>query len=210
MRAPSFGPTLSILLIVGFGATEARAAGFAIPEQNAKAAGLAGAWVARADSAAANWYNPAALARLPGMQVQFGASLFRATGSTELTSGDPAWGLNAAAPADFQAEDESVFVPHVYFSQAFGGRWAWGVGINQPFGLSVAWRDPPVTYSAEKTDLGTYAANVNVAVALGEQWSLGGGLTYLTRMLFLVTKKVRLPASQSTSVGRRCAAPSRV
>ena len=187
MRAPSLVWTLSIL---GVTATAAHGAGFAIPEQSAKAAGLAGAWVARADGAAANWYNPAALVRLPGMQVQFGASLFRGAGNTELTSGDPAWGLDATAPTDFQAEDESVFAPHVYFSQAFGGRWAWGVGINRPFGVSIAWGDPPVTYSAQKVDLGTYAANVNVALALGEQWSVGAGLTYLKADLNTFSREV--------------------
>jgi long-chain fatty acid transport protein len=161
-----------------------------VPDQSAKAASLAGAWVARADGAAANWYNPAALARLPGMQVQVGAGLFRASGTTELTSGDPAWDLDPGAPAGFQAEDEDGFAPHVYFSQTFGKRWAWGVGVNRPFAVAITWGDRPVTYSAEKTELGTYAANLNVAVALGEQWSVATGLTYLKADLDTFSREV--------------------
>ena len=186
MRGPLARTTF---LVVCLSASPALASGFALPEQSAKAAGLAGAWVAGADGAAANWYNPAALARIPGMQVQFGAGLFRAAGQTELTSGDPAWDLDPAAPTDFQAEDESVLAPHVYFMQNLG-RWAWGVGVNRPFGFAIGWNDAPVTHSAEKTELGTYAVNVNGAVALGEVWSLGAGLTYLQADLDTFSRQV--------------------
>jgi long-chain fatty acid transport protein len=178
------------VLVLVASSTPALAAGFAVPDQSAKAAALAGAWVARADGAAANWYNPAALTRVPGMQVQVGASLFRASGNTELTSGDPAWGLDAAAPAEFQAEDESLLAPHVYFSQTFGTRWAWGVGVNRPFGVSIAWGDRPVTYSAQTTELGTYGVNVNGAATLGERWSVGAGLTYLKADLDTFSREV--------------------
>jgi long-chain fatty acid transport protein len=179
-------------LIVCLTASPALAAGFALPDQSAEAAGLAGAWVARADSAAAGWYNPAALARVSGTQVQLGAGLFRATGNTELSSGDPAWGLDPAAPAHFQASGEDVMAPHVYFSQSIGKRWGWGIAVNRPFGLSVAWKDRPVTYSAEKTELGTYAVHANAAVALGEPWSIGGGLTYLQADLDTFSREVRV------------------
>ena len=47
-----------------FATVPAMASGFSIYEQSAKASGQAGAWVARADDAAANWYNPAALVKL--------------------------------------------------------------------------------------------------------------------------------------------------
>jgi long-chain fatty acid transport protein len=179
-----------ILCFTCSAAPMALAAGFSLEDQGGKAAGLAGAWVARADGAAANWYNPAALARIPGMQVQFGAGLFRAAGNTELSSGDPAWGLDPTAPAAFQAEDESNLAPHAYFSQSIGKRWAWGVGVNRPFGFAIAWNDRPVTESAERAELGTYAVNANVAVALGEQWSVGAGLTYLQAELDTFSREV--------------------
>ncbi|MDQ6988240.1 MAG: outer membrane protein transport protein, partial [Mariprofundaceae bacterium] len=53
-------------------ATPLIAGGFFIPEQAAKASGMANAFVAIADDASANWYNPAGLAFLPKSGVQFG------------------------------------------------------------------------------------------------------------------------------------------
>ena len=59
----------AILLLV---ARPALASGFAFYESGAKASGQGGAWVARADDASANWYNPAALVRLTDRELQFG------------------------------------------------------------------------------------------------------------------------------------------
>src|SRR5512139_2247462 len=73
----------------------ALASGFSVYEQSAKASGQAGAWVARADDAAANWYNPAALVWLEGSNFHFGANLITIGRDTTLTSADPVYGLPA-------------------------------------------------------------------------------------------------------------------
>jgi long-chain fatty acid transport protein len=171
-------------------ASSALASGFALSEQSAEASALAGAWVARADDAAANWYNPAALARLDGMQLQFGGAFFQASGNTELNSGDAAWGLDPATPSDFEATGEGIAAPHVYFSQRIGQQWAWGVGLNRPFGFSREWSERPVTFATEKAELGTYAVNLNGAWAINEFWSLGAGITYLTADLETFSREV--------------------
>ena len=64
------------------------ASGFSIYEQSAKASGQAGAWIARADDAAANWYNPAALTRMDGMQIQFGINLITVGSDSQFTIND--------------------------------------------------------------------------------------------------------------------------
>ena len=51
-------------LILTLTTLPAFSSGFSIYEQSAKASAQAGAWVARADDAAANWYNPAALVKM--------------------------------------------------------------------------------------------------------------------------------------------------
>src|SRR5512139_1908609 len=74
----------------------AMASGFSIFEQSAKASGQAGAWVARADDAAANWYNPAALVKLEGTQVQFGFNYIDIGGDTSFTLGNDAVAIGTA------------------------------------------------------------------------------------------------------------------
>ena len=63
---------LVLLAAAALAVAPAFGSGFGFYEQGAKASGQAGAWVARADDASANWYNPAALAFLSGREVQFG------------------------------------------------------------------------------------------------------------------------------------------
>src|SRR5512137_2453317 len=74
-------------------AAPAFASGFGFYEQSAKASAQGGAWVARADDAAANWYNPAALVHLSGREVQFGTNWLDIGGNTTFTPTDAEiWG----------------------------------------------------------------------------------------------------------------------
>ena len=49
------------------------AAGFRLPDQDAAAMGMAGAFVGQADNPSAVWYNPAAMTRLEGTRIERGA-----------------------------------------------------------------------------------------------------------------------------------------
>ena len=153
------------------------ASGFSIYEQSAKASGRAGAWVARADDAAANWYNPASLVRLDGMEVQFGANLITIGSDSELTSSDIRWGL--LQPTTFQTVSSTATPIHLYFSHKINDRMAWGIGINTPFGLLTEWEDVPVTLSAKKSELVSFVVNPNFAFAINETWSIALGVDYI-------------------------------
>jgi long-subunit fatty acid transport protein len=63
---------LILAVMVAIAAAPAFASGFGFCEQEAKASAQGGAWVAHADDASANWYNPAALAQLTSHEVQLG------------------------------------------------------------------------------------------------------------------------------------------
>lgn len=151
--------------------------GFGIYENGAKASGMAGAWVAQADDAAANWYNPAALVWLEGSELQFGTNLITAGGDTELTSSDPRFGL--FTEQTFEMESNLATPSHFYFRQKVNPNFAWGIGINNPFGLVTDWQQRPVTFSARKSELVTFYLNPNVAFRLTETLSVGLGLTYV-------------------------------
>ena len=158
------------------------ASGFSIYEQSAKASGRAGAWVARADDAAANWYNPAGLVRLDdGFQVQFGINIIPIGKSSDFTVTDPFYmGLIGQAPPETFSAVENLATPiNLYFSHKVSDRIAWGVGITTPFGLITEWEDLPVTSSAKRSELVTFVVNPNVSFALGEQWSIAIGVDYI-------------------------------
>ena len=160
---------LGVVLV--WSCTRAHASGFAFYEQGAKASGQAGAWIARADDAAANWYNPAALVCLERREVQIGLNYVDIGADSTFR---PAGG---AASIDAVSNASTPF--HAYFSQRVGPRVAWGVGINNPFGLVSEWDQPPMTFSSRRAELRTYLVNPNAAFAVNGSWSIGFGIDYL-------------------------------
>ena len=174
---------LTLVLVPG----QLLAAGFGIYEQSAKASGLAGAWVARADDAAANWYNPAALIWLEGSEFQFGTNIIN-TGDSELTSSDPAFGLSQ--PTTFEQESNLATPSHLYYRTKLNNNVAFGIGVTTPFGLVTEWADRPVTFSAAKSELATFVINPNVAFRLTESWSVAVGVDYILADLSNFSREV--------------------
>ena len=161
---------LILATIVAIGASRAFASGFGFYEQGAKASGQAGAWVARADDASANWYNPAALANLSGMEVDFGLNYLEAGNDTQ---------FRLASGTSFNAVSNTETPGHFYFSQKINDKLAWGVGLNNPFGLVSEWNNAPLTLSSRRAELHTYLFNPNLAFKLGNRWSFALGADYL-------------------------------
>ncbi len=159
------------------------ASGFSIFEQSAKASGVAGAWVATADDAAANWYNPAALTKLEGMQIQFGINLIPVVQDSEFTATDPTYLLpyGISPPQTFDGESNPATPFHLYFTHKVNDLIAWGIGINTPYGLITEWSNIPVTLSAKKSELVTFVVNPNIAFGLGaeKKWSIAVGVDYI-------------------------------
>lgn len=154
-----------------------QASGFSIYEQSGKASGLAGAWVARADDAAANWYNPAALLWLEKNEFQFGTNFIAVGEDTEFTINDPRF---PAAAGQTVAIDGSIETPsHFYYAQKVSNNFAWGIGLNTPFGLVSNWTDRPVTLFASRSELLTFVLNPNFAFRLGSDWSIAVGVDYI-------------------------------
>lgn len=213
------GPILCILVFLAL-PLEVFGSGYQVPEQSAKASGQAGAWLARADDAAANWYNPAALVWLEGKELQFGAN-FLFVGDMDLDQTErfiPAsiGGLpvlyDEPVPATYSLANSIETPIHLYYRQRVGERLAWGVGINTPFGLVSEWRDKPVTFSAAKSELLTIMINPNVAFRLDDHWSVALGLDYVRADLksfsadLFVLAPVITPAGPAVAlveVGRR-------
>lgn len=175
-RSLTQGALLGVLALA-LTASSVAASGFNIYEQGGKASGLSGAFVAQADDASANWYNPAALVWLEGSEFQIGTNLITAGGDTEFTSSDPAFGLTS--PVTFEPEDSIETPSHVYYTKKLNSNIAFGIGVNNPFGLVTEWQTRPITFSAVRSDLVTFVINPNVAFRLTESWSVAIGADYI-------------------------------
>lgn len=164
----------------------ALASGFSIYEQSAKASGQAGAWVARADDAAANWYNPAALAKMEGAQFQFGTNYINIGSNTTFTINDAlaqgtaaALGSPVATGTVFDSESNTEFPSHLYYAQKLNEKWAFGVGATVPYGLVTEWKDLPITLVSQKAKLMSLNVNPNFAFKVNDAWSFAFGLDYI-------------------------------
>ncbi len=153
------------------------ASGFNIYEQGGKASGLAGAFVAQADDASANWYNPAALVWLEDSEFQIGTNLITAGGDTQFTSNDLAFGIRQSTT--FEPESSIETPSHFYYVRKINPNIAFGIGVNNPFGLVTEWQTRPITFSAVRSDLVTFVVNPNVAFRLTDSWSLAVGADYI-------------------------------
>ena len=169
---------LAFAMVLLGGVSVASASGFSIFEQGAKPSGLAGAWVASADDASANWYNPAALVWLEQREFQFGGNVITIGGDSEFTAFDPAFGIDQ--PTVFEPESSIGTPIHLYYAAKIGQTMAWGIGINNPYGLVTDWGDRPITFSAAKSELVTFNVNLNYAVQLTDTVSVALGVNYLT------------------------------
>src|SRR5262249_52131609 len=97
----------------------AHASGYAIYEQGAAALGMAGAYVASAHDATAEFYNPAALTRLEGKQLSVGASWLNTHTSFAGEPEFPGFGVTEAM------KNGHFFPPTAYWTARFKERFAY-------------------------------------------------------------------------------------
>jgi len=162
-----------------FAMPAALASGFHIYEQGAKASGQAVAFIARADDASANWYNPAAITQFDSALISIGVSgVF--LGDTQFESKmDRVNPFLFSGGTDDMVDNTGTPI-HLYYVQPLGQRFALGVGVTTPFGLVSEWpKGSDVRFSARKSDLETVVANVNGAFEFGCGWSGAVGVDYL-------------------------------
>lgn len=165
----------SALAALGFALlvpASAAAGGFGLFQHGGRAMGQAGALTARGHEPSAVTYNPAALTRLPGLQLQAGLDFSNAEDSYASVSGD------------FSAHHIIQFPPSVYLT------WrtpedrvpiAFGIGVDAPFWNTLDW-DPalfPGRFLTRRFSLEVFELHTVMAFELAEGWSMGGGLRYL-------------------------------
>jgi long-chain fatty acid transport protein len=114
----------------------ARAAGFSLYEQGARALGMAGATTARTDDPSAMFFNPAGLARIEGHHLLVSPNLIFYRVEFSGVAPSPGFGVE-------EETESKVFPPFAaYYAQSFGTKVAAGVGVFSPYGLEVDWAEP--------------------------------------------------------------------
>jgi long-chain fatty acid transport protein len=154
----------------------AHASGYAIYEQGAAALGMAGAYVASAHDATAQFYNPAALTRLKGKELSLGTTWLSTHTSFAGEPEYPGFGVTE------EMKTGTFFPTNAYWTSRFKEKFAYGLGVNTPFGLGVEWQDPQHFTGRErvtKATLTTINTTANLAWAPNDQWSFSGGLNAL-------------------------------
>lgn len=176
----------TVLVIITMMVSYAPAGGFQINEQNARAMGFAGAFVAQASDASAVYFNPAGLAFQKGRKVQGGTTFI--IPSTTFTGPTP-----STTKASMKSQ---VFYPsNLYLSYGMSDGLTFGLGIFTPYGLGSEW---PADWAGRRlsvrTDLKSFYINPSVGYRIGENFSIGAGISYI---IADVSLKFRVPTYSS-------------
>jgi long-chain fatty acid transport protein len=155
---------LAAILLSSSGSSEA--SGFAISAQDARAFGMANAFVAVADDAAALFFNPAGLAQVESRVVSLGGALTLPKGEF--------------VAANRQLETNLVLVPpFADYVQPISSGLTVGIGLHVPYGSSVRWRsraDADRGSEILSADLKGFSLIHGIGARLGSRLSFGAGL----------------------------------
>ncbi|HKK06334.1 MAG TPA: outer membrane protein transport protein [Gammaproteobacteria bacterium] len=131
---------------------------------------------AAADDASTVFNNPAGMNRLDGRrltveaQLYLPSSVFTDAGSTDI-NGAPLTGNNGGDAGT------NTFIPALYYTHRMNDRWALGLSINAPFGLSSKRnRDWVGRYQYIETGIKTLNINPGASYRISDAWSFGFGL----------------------------------
>lgn len=167
------------LAVVALGITcDAQGAGFALKEQSTTAQGnaFAGA-TAGADDISYMFFNPAALARHDGAQVQSMVTYIRPQVRAEGATATTVVGNTIEGGTNSGEIAPNVFLPALYASWQARNDLRFGLGINAPFGLSTENPDDWVgRYHGTRSELKTININPAVAWSPNPYLALGAGI----------------------------------
>lgn len=162
-------------------ASPAYSAGFALIEQSVSGLGNAFAGgAAVAEDATTIFFNPAGMTRLKGQQAVAGLHLIMPQSDFKKESANlsPLLGGAALTGGDGGQGGETGLAPNLYYAVNLDNGWAFGLGINAPFGLATEWDDGWVgRYHALRSEVMTVNINPSAAYRVNEHLSLGAGVS---------------------------------
>ena len=183
MKRPNFRRTAVAAAVAGatlaLAAMHAQATGFQLNENSASGLGNAfAAGAAMTDDVSAMWWNPAALSQFKTRQV--GAALHIITPSIEFNNNASVAAANQPLGGNGGDAGGANFVPNMYFSMPINSQWAFGIGVNAPFGLTTEYDDGWLgRYQALKSQIKTVNVNPALSWQATPQLALGVGINFM-------------------------------
>lgn len=121
------------------------------------------------NDASAIFWNPAAGTRLDrGVSVYAGGASIKVGGdfTPDFTNGS----------SHFNPDIPTEFPPHLFVNWRGASRYALGLGVYVPYGLTSQWReDFPGRFSALKASIATVYVQPNLSIDITPNWAIGGG-----------------------------------
>lgn len=152
------------------------AGGYKIPEQSIRAMGTAGAYMSSADSADANYYNPANMSWI-GKNASLEAG-FKYINLPKVkfrgSALDPA--LKRFVISDAYSKSENFLIPYFHYVSPSIGDFRFGLSITTPAGLSKRWTAKIPKATAEEFTLRVVELSMGMSYRVNDKLSLGGGL----------------------------------
>src|SRR5690348_1989532 len=118
------------------------------------------------DDASSIYWNPGAMQTKRGFSLYGGAAVIKLNGDfTQDTT-----------HRVYEADAPTAVVPHLFLNYRGAGKFAYGLGVYVPYGLTSQWTDSfPGRFAAKKASLQTIYFQPNLAYQINDKWSVGGG-----------------------------------
>lgn len=161
-----------------FASSGAFASGFALLEQSSSRLGTAFAGTAAAaDDASTIFFNPAGLAKLEGTQLLVVASGISISSEFNNSGSQAAFGQTLGGEGGDAGDWNAV--PAVYLAVPINDQFAFGFGVNAPFGLKTEYDNGWMgRFQALKSEIKTYNFNPTLSWRANDQLSFGVGANY--------------------------------
>ncbi len=168
---------VAITGVVVLSAGAASAAGFALIEQSVKGLGTAfSGGAAVAEDASTVFFNPAGMTRLSGTQVTGAVHVIMPSTKFQKQSATNVAGVDLTGGDGGEGGVVGV-APNFYFTETFDTGWAFGLGINAPFGLATEYdKDWVGRYHAVESEMMTINVNPSAAYKINDNLSVGVGV----------------------------------
>jgi long-chain fatty acid transport protein len=165
--------------VLALGAGQAFGAAFALQENSGSGLGNAYAGgAAAAEDAATVWTNPAGMARIGSNQVAAAVNLVNPSAKFNNNGGSLA-AFNQPLGGSGGDAGSLAAVPNLYVVLPINKQFAFGLGLNAPFGLVTEYDDGWLgRYQALKSDVKTINVNPSISWRMTDNFSVGVGANY--------------------------------